>query len=142
MHCARGARLRKPAYQAAIAQYQQTVLNALECCGFSRGAGSGRADFASVARRGDLRGAGFHRHTSPLSAWCGIASGQFSCEERWRKAHLSESQAIADRLVDTTGLFQAMGNRAEITTVAETERRTTATGRAHPVRQRVIAEGC
>jgi outer membrane protein TolC len=64
-------------------------------------------------------------------------------KSRWRKAHLSEIQAIADRLVDTTALFQAMGNRAEITTVAETERRTTATGRvSHPVRQRVIAEGC
>jgi NodT family efflux transporter outer membrane factor (OMF) lipoprotein len=97
-------------YDASIAQYRQTVLNAFQdvadtltalnqdALALQAAQGSTAAAQASYTEN-DSR-----YHLGAVSYPMTLAS-----EQRWRSATLSEIQDTASRLIDTAALFQAMG---------------------------------
>jgi NodT family efflux transporter outer membrane factor (OMF) lipoprotein len=97
-------------YEASIAQYKQTVLNAFQNVADSLAAlnqdgltlQSTRFAATAAVQSFDETQARYRLGSMPYPAT--IAS-----EQRWQSAKLSDVQATAAQLVDTAALFQAMG---------------------------------
>jgi NodT family efflux transporter outer membrane factor (OMF) lipoprotein len=106
-------------YDASVAQYKQTVLNAFQNVADSLTALNQDAlalqasQAASAAAGQSFTDTGSRYQLGAVSYPTTIVS-----EQRWQNAKLSEIQARATRLVDTAALFQAMGDAQK-----ETEQR-------------------
>jgi NodT family efflux transporter outer membrane factor (OMF) lipoprotein len=106
-------------YDASVAQYKQTVLNAFQNVADSLTALNQDAlalqasQAASAAAGQSFTDTGSRYQLGAVSYPTTIVS-----EQRWQNAKLSEIQSRANRLVDTAALFQAMGDAPK-----ETEQR-------------------
>jgi NodT family efflux transporter outer membrane factor (OMF) lipoprotein len=97
-------------YQASIAQYQQTVLNAFQNVADTLTALD--QDARSLRSAQQAAAAAQQSFTDTRSRYLlGAVSypATVASEQRWQNAALSEIQQRSARLVDTAGLFQAMG---------------------------------
>jgi len=101
-------------YDASIALYQQTVLNAFQnvadcLTALNQDAlALQAAQIASAAARQSLSDTDARYRLGALSYPTSLAS-----EQRWQNATLTEIQDTASRLIDTAALFQAMGTPPE-----------------------------
>jgi NodT family efflux transporter outer membrane factor (OMF) lipoprotein len=101
-------------YDASIALYQQTVLNAFQnvadcLTALNQDAlALQAAQIASAAARQSLSDTDARYRLGALSYPTSLAS-----EQRWQNAALTEIQDTASRLIDTAALFQAMGTPPE-----------------------------
>jgi NodT family efflux transporter outer membrane factor (OMF) lipoprotein len=97
-------------YDASVAQYQQTVLNAFQNVADTLTAlnqdalALQAAQIASAAAHESFSENDSRYHLGSVSYPMSLAS-----EQRWQTATLSEIQDTASRLIDTAALFQAMG---------------------------------
>jgi NodT family efflux transporter outer membrane factor (OMF) lipoprotein len=108
------------AYEAAIAQYRQTVLNAFQNVGDTLAALDQDAltvrsahDAAALASMTFADSEARYR-LGALSHPLEVAG-----EQNWQNAKLLEIEATANRLTDTAALFQAMGDAPPIRHVAD-----------------------
>jgi NodT family efflux transporter outer membrane factor (OMF) lipoprotein len=97
-------------YDASVAQYRQTVLNAfqnvadaLTALNQDALALQGAQNAAAAARES------FTENDSRYRLGAVSYPARVASEQRWQSATLTEIQDIATRLVDTAALFQAMG---------------------------------
>lgn len=103
-------RAAQDAYQAALNNYQQTVLNAFQNVADSLSALTHDADTQAAAASALDRSAQFWRDTERRAAVGAVAQNAVRVSEKqYRNARLGEIRARSARLSDTAVLFQALG---------------------------------
>jgi NodT family efflux transporter outer membrane factor (OMF) lipoprotein len=110
-------------YNAAIANYQQTVLNAFQNVADTLTALNQDADTLQAAQIASKAAQQTFANTDARYRLGGTSyPAMVQSEQHWQNARLTEIQARASRLADTAALFQAMGT-PEPETLAENTRR-------------------
>jgi len=103
-------RAAQDAYQAALDNYRQTVLNAFQNVADSLSALTHDADTQSAAANARDHSAQYWRDTARRAAVGAVPqSAVRASEKQYQNAYLSEIRANSARLTDTAALFQAMG---------------------------------
>ena len=103
-------RAAQDAYQAALSNYQQTVLNAFQNVADSLSALTHDADTQAAAASALDHSAQYWRDTERRAAVGAVAQNAVrASEKQYQNAYLSEIRANSARLTDTAALFQAMG---------------------------------
>ncbi len=101
-------------YQASLAQYRQTVLNAFQNVADSLAALQQDALTLQASQAGSMAaGQSFNDARSRYQLGAVAYPTTLASEQRWQNAKLSDVQATASRLVDTAALYQAMGTSPE-----------------------------
>lgn len=101
-------------YQASLAQYKQTVLNAFQNVADSLAALQQDAlTLQSSQAASAAAGQSFNDARSRYQLGSVAYPATLASEQRWQNAKLSDVQATAARLVDTAALYQAMGTSPE-----------------------------
>lgn len=97
-------------YDASLAQYRQTVLNAFRDVADTLTALDQDAAALQSAQTASAAASAAHAETQARNQLGALAyTTALVSEQRWRNALLSAIQARAARLADTAALFQAMG---------------------------------
>jgi len=110
-------------YNAAIASYQQTVLNAFQNVADTLTALNQDADTLQAAQIASKAAQQTFANTNARYRLGGTSyPAMVQSEQHWQNARLTEIQARASRLADTAALFQAMGT-PQPETLAENTRR-------------------